>query len=180
MATSNNVSMNAAVSTLRLCSTCKCELPTPTPDICPHCGSRTPPTNQLINNRFDCPYFLTHQFEDLLKEIIPKAEDAGITENIEKQKLHRELIEWVRQSSSEDKLACILDSSFIMSELLHSHVSGDILKNIVCHAKRVGKIAEAIDQYINAGGSVQPLPIVSPRPEDTSDLLTTNNLDIRR
>lgn len=165
----------ANVNRLALCRYCKAELTFPLPDSCPVC------LNKIIKSEseyFESPAYLAFQLEDHLHDIGLHKKTAGKTEQIKAQKIARDLARWCRECPTEDKIATLSDSRMIVSEMIHSDMSGEDLQKLVKVAIQIGEIAKKVDEYVKSGGSKKALPLVETPERTEEEFLDTNKIDM--
>lgn len=144
----------ATASEVKLCPYCEEALPSPKPDSCPHCGRTLPQGKTKAAEFFECPDYLFFQKETLtaLPDRKPK-EGQEAARGRMLLAIHDDLVRFVRTSSPETLTAALFDAHLVMTHALHANLDGTTLKKIVATARAIGKMGEAIDQYIKAGGT---------------------------
>lgn len=147
----------ANVIEVKLCPNCDQELPIPNIERCPSCKAllRSPE-----NKYFTAPDYLTAQLSDYIhqvKEDLPnylKSETEGKAYAKKTSDLHNNFYLWLKVIPEEDLIAGLRDSRLIMQNILTSNCSIGAIKAAVAHGKAVGKLAEAVDSYLNLGGQI--------------------------
>jgi len=148
-----------------MCSQCQGQLPSPIPDFCPSCQwqIRNPKTKHL-----KVPEYLSVQIisrsvgakellaEELKKELAKTEEDP---EEVQKRLLDKfstqialELQTLILGIKPEHKIACAQDTFEILKMSNSSHMPPEYRRALIDRCKRIGKLAESIDNYIVAGG----------------------------
>lgn len=145
----------ATATEVRLCPQCDEELPSPRPARCPSCGLNLAAQKKAKARFFEIPVYLSFQKDELAK--VPDRK-PGQPLPAEMQKLFLEINDdmtaFVRGASADVLCAALFDAHLVLSQVLHAEIDGLALKRIVASGKAIGKLAETIDQYIRAGGSI--------------------------
>ncbi len=150
--------MTISIESLSSCPHCQTDL-TPDPrsdliidkDSCWNCGRKL---KNPANKHFECPDYLFHQKNSLIEELERGKLKPGDTRYEEKiQEIQKDLVTWVRECTTEDKIAPLYDSVVILENLLFTTTPAADLKAVISMAKKVGMLANALEQYFKAGGA---------------------------
>lgn len=163
--------MSIDISPLSTCHYCEASLmPGPeseTPTDVGHCWNCGRLLKNPTNKHFECPDYLHHQKNSLIEELGRGKLKPGDTKYDEKiQEIQKDLISWVRECTSEDKIAPLHDSVVIMENLIHTTTTGEDLKIIISLAKKIGNLANVLEQYFKAGGCTYDRKIRRFRPDN--------------
>lgn len=145
----------ATATPVKLCPRCEEALPDPRPLKCPHCQTSLSAEKKPASRFFECPDYLAFQKDDAIKLGDLKPGQESPAEALKRiAEARDDLTNFVREAEPEVLAAALFDAHLILSHALHSRIDGARLKRIVASARAIGKLAETIDQYIKAGGSL--------------------------
>jgi len=158
--------MSVTIESLHICPHCQSDLtadPSARKGSCWNCGRiLVNPTNKY----FESPDYIYNQKNSLLEVLDQSNLKPGDTKYDEKiQEIQKELTGWVRGCTTEDKLASLFDSIIIMENLLFTSTPSQDMKAVIAMAKKIGTIANALEQYFKAGGSSYDRKVGSVRPD---------------
>ena len=146
------------IDKLHSCPSCKADLtPDPSSDTradlntCWNCGRKLKnPTTKY----FDRPDYICHQKDSLLEELDSgklKSGDAAYDKTF--NGIQDELVIWARECTTQDKMAPLYDAVIILENLIYTSTPPEDWRAIISLAKKIGTLANAIEQYFKAGGS---------------------------
>ena len=141
----------AKVNQVAMCPNplCQKELPHPTPDSCPHCGKIL----HAESGTFGPPDYISMQLRaNRERNGISSEKGPNDVQKKELDKIDSDLVKWLRSCPDEDRIAAFEDAYLFLGQILHADVDGEQIRLIVGQAKRLGKLAEAIEGYIKSGG----------------------------
>lgn len=155
--TNSNRQRGQTTSLVR-CRECDSELPHPIPTRCPYCDRLL---EKYTSGYFGSPDYLFYQMEAYKKEFGPVNEKTGMAAAWGAEKFKEYSIrvgalrEWCRKCPAEDRLAAVNDALVILQNIIHSELSREQIKVVVETAKKIGPLAEAIENYYKNGGGAQ-------------------------
>jgi hypothetical protein len=146
--------MSVSIESLSICPHCQSDL-TADPSVrkgsCWNCGRILV---NPINKYFESPEYIYNQKSSLLEFLEQSNLKPGDTKYEEKiQEIQKELTNWVRGCKTEDKLAALFDSTVILENLLFTETPVQDLRTIISMGKKIGTLANALEQYFKAGGT---------------------------
>jgi hypothetical protein len=143
----------ATITATKVCASCAFDL-TDIPGIyCPNCARPHSRSKKAAGEFFEAPYYVLFQQRDhkaaLDSEKTKIGEAAYSTRLLE---IDDTMHKYLRETEVEDLLAPLFDAHLVMSEILNSRAEGQDLLKAVTTSKAIGKLGEAIEQYVKAGG----------------------------
>jgi len=173
--------MTVKISSLSACPSCNADL-TPDPrrdtsdscDVCYDCGRKVEnPTSRY----FQDPKYLSMQRKQVSEDIDNRLftlyekttePTSRAVKTLEDAKTDAELdlVNWLRECSTENKLAPLYDSMLILENILFSVTPPADIGRLVAAAKKIGNLANAIEQYFKAGGRHYDQKVRPTRPDD--------------
>lgn len=158
-----------SVNKVKICPNCRAEIsmfsPTLTIDweTCPQCG-KSLKIPQLKN--FGMPDYLHLQKDSLLEEGGPdklKQDDGRYKELGEK--IEQELTDLAKTCQDEDRVASMRDALKMIQESLLSCATNETLRTMTSIGRSIGKLSEAIEQYVKSGGQTNDRKVRRISPE---------------
>ena len=118
---------------------------------CWNCGRiLVNPTNKYFESP-DYIYTQRNNILEFMKHSNPRPGDARYEERL--NEIQKELINWVRGCKTEDKMAALFDATIILENLLFTETPIQDLRAMVAMGKKIGTLANALEQYFKAGGT---------------------------
>lgn len=149
-------------SSIHICRYCQFTSPKSLEDVCPSCGRILRGPKDPF---FTSPVYLYHQRASVLKKI---NEDKLVVDpqkkNVAASDVQSKLHKWARSCPTEDKVAAVFDAGLIMENIIHTQTPTEDIGKIVSIGKKIGELANALDQYFKAGGSPYDREIRQLRP----------------
>lgn len=146
--------MSVSIESLSICPNCQCDL-TADPSVrkgsCWNCGRvLVNPTNKY----FESPDYICSQKSSLMELLDQSNLSPGDSKYEEKiHDLQKELINWIRGCKTEDRLAAMFDATVTLENLIFTETPTQDLRTIIAMGKKIGTLANAIEQYFKAGGT---------------------------
>jgi hypothetical protein len=135
-----------------ICPYCRNELSYPIPQSCPKCLTRLAKAD---NEHFSTPDYLYYQKKDLIENLDKKVFPSDSEKYWTRVKLlDDDLAKWARECLNDEKIAAMHDAVLILENVMHSDIDAATLKTIVQHGKAAGALADSIERYLKAGGSL--------------------------
>ena len=162
--------MNVSITNISICHHCQADL-TPDPVLDPvtaaeHCWNCGRKLKNPFNKHFESPDYLYHQKNSLIEDLEEGKLKPGDTKyDLKMQEIQKDLISWTRECITVDKLAPLYDSVIIMENLIFTETPSQDLRAIIAVAKKIGTLANALEQYFKAGGSSYDRKVRSLRPD---------------
>jgi len=143
----------ATITATKVCASCAFDL-TDIPGIyCPNCARPHSRTKKAAGEFFEAPYYVLFQQRDHKATLdSEKAKIGEAAYNARLLEIDDTLHKYLRDAEVEDLLAPLFDAHLVMSEIMNSRAEGPDLLKAVTTSKVIGKLGEAIEQYIKAGG----------------------------
>jgi rRNA maturation protein Nop10 len=135
----------AKTKQVRVCKACNAELLKKDQLICHVCGFRL---HAPENKRFASPDYLYYQKQDHLKE------DLADKDEKTQQAILEDFVKWTKTCPEEDLIAACHDAFYL---LRYAALSGATSKTIiegVRLGKKVGALANSIEQYVKNQGAI--------------------------
>jgi hypothetical protein len=105
---------------------------------------------------FGSPDYLWSQRESLLDECDASRPTARTkaTKQEMVSSINDNLLTWLRDMPYEDRIATMRDAQLSLQHLLFAKLSVEEIRQVVVVAKSVGRLAESIENYFKAGGTI--------------------------
>lgn len=158
--------MSSTVEPLKVCSTCL-ELVSPTDLECRYCGKQL---KIATNKYFVAPDYIYHQRHTLLEELEPDKSKLGEEEYKKKlSDIQEHLDSWSRDCPSDDRVAAMTDAYMLLAHVIHSQSRREDINHLTSIAKKIGELANSIEQYFKSGGTTFDRKTRSLRPDIGDD-----------
>ena len=165
--------MNTSIGLLPSCPNCHVNLTadpdssvTLDKDICWNCGRKL---KNPHNKHFECPDYLYHQKNSLIEELgMSKLKPGDLEYDKALEEIQKNLVLWTRECTTEDRLAPLFDSIYMLENLIYTITTPEDIKSVISLAKNIGTLGNALEQYFKAGGSYYDRKVRRVRP-DTGD-----------
>lgn len=143
----------ATITATKVCSACAFDL-TDIPGIyCPNCARPHSRSKKAAGDFFEAPYYVLFQQRDHKATLDSEKTKIGEVAYSERLiEIDDTMHKYLRETEVEDLLAPLFDAHLVMSEIINSRAGGPDLLKAVATAKAIGKLGEAIEQYVKAGG----------------------------
>ena len=137
----------AKAKQVHTCRSCNTDLLVRDQAVCHNCGYRL---NFDGDTKFNTPDYLFYQRGDLVIELDSK--DRNYNSNI--QAIDSDVINFLKKSDPEDKIASLYDSFYHLKSLILSEADSDTLKQAVKMGKLIGKLSNSIEDYAKNQGAL--------------------------
>jgi hypothetical protein len=148
----------AKVKQVHSCRACGADLYTKDQAVCHACGTRL---NFDEKTRFDSPDYLFYQRGDLVMELDSRGRDYETCI----QEIDKDLINFIKKSDPEDKIASLYDAFFNTKYIILSESDTDTLKQVVKMGKLIGELSKSIELYAKNQGAINATRGVDPTKE---------------